>query len=80
MTNADTLFLAKQNLGLSDKNPFTGKNFEQDKKNGVNIFMSYRDEYMGDGMREKTSFTLLKEIGFFVHDDIFQKENWEEAK
>ncbi|WP_298533301.1 membrane protein insertase YidC [uncultured Treponema sp.] len=80
MTNADTLFLAKQNLGLSDKNPFTGKSFEQDKKNGVNIFMSYRDEYMGDGMREKSSFTLLKEIGFFVHDDIFQKENWEEAK
>ena len=39
MTNADVIFLSKQNLeDVSNKNPFTGKEFIQEKENGVNVY------------------------------------------
>lgn len=75
MTNADTLFLAKEGLDVSDINPFTGKTLVQNKANGVNIYecldwncvQNYRDDYQ---------FTLDDERAWHVSDDIFDKDNW----
>ncbi|MBO4533067.1 MAG: YidC/Oxa1 family membrane protein insertase [Treponema sp.] len=76
MTNADTLFLAKENLGLSDTNPFTNKQFEQ-KKDSVTVWMGYNGEESVSAVRNRTQFTLDK--GYTVKDNIFSPENWKET-
>lgn len=80
MTNADCLFLACEGLNVSDKNPFTGKKFVQNKADGVNIYSSYGEEYNGNQMMDKSKFTLLKENGFHVSNNIFEDKNWEAVK
>lgn len=80
MTNADTLFLAKKDLPISNINPYTGKELIQNKDNGITVYESYGDEFNGDTMREASKFTLIKEKGFFIHDNIFVSENWEALK
>ena len=62
MTNADTLFLAKKNLPISDINPFTGKKLVQEKENGINVFQCYEvneqlKEWQVQYMIDKTKFT-----------------------
>lgn len=74
MTNADTLFLAKDGLELSDKNPFTGKTFEQNKDDGVNIYHSVI--WNAEHLREEKVFDLDKNKGWHVFDDISKNKNW----
>lgn len=38
MTSADTLFLAKEGLGLSETNPYTGKQLQTQKAGGVTVY------------------------------------------
>ena len=69
MTNADTVFLAKEGLDVSDINPFTGKKLTQEKEGGVLIFdtidtpmdhiktqfkIDYENVFMFDGVDVKS--------------------------
>ncbi len=75
MTNADTLFLAKDCLYLSDKNPFTGKVLEQSKEQGVNIYGVI--EYKPDRCFNLTEFPLDKEnAAWHVSENIYNESNW----
>lgn len=84
MTNADTLFLAKQDLGLSTKNPFTNKEFEQNKdyviccpvQNYENNTLT-GNQYNPNYMRNKTKFDYSNLKCWKVHDNIFDPNNWE---
>ncbi len=74
MTNADTLFLAKKNLPISDINPFTKNKFTQDKNNGVNIFVCYDSN--AENFRNKNTINLNKQTAWHVSDNIFNLSNW----
>ena len=74
MTNADTLFLAKEDLPISNINPFTQKELVQQKDDGVNIYWCV--DYSGDHLRNSTQFELDKNRAFHVSSDIYKKENW----
>lgn len=76
MTNADTIFLATANLGLSDINPFTSKKIMQMKENGINVFYATGNPLNAEQMVDKTQFTLDKSTAFHVSSDIFEKNNW----
>lgn len=81
MTNADTLFLAKKDLPVSNKNPFTGNDFVQQKQDGINVFKCYEPnkedkEWQVQYMKDKTQFTLDKKQGFHVSKNIFDEKNW----
>lgn len=80
MTNADTLFLAKDGLALSDFNPFSKNELLSDKASGVDIYPCFGEEYNGNAMRTKNQFTLEKEKGFHVKENIFDSKNWERLK
>lgn len=79
MTNADTLFLSKEGLELSDINPFTGKKLVQEKENGVTTFrMGYTDgqpEWNVSYLKKKKEFDLSRG-GWIVKDNIFDESNW----
>ena len=70
MTNADTLFLAKKDLPVSDKNPFTGKVFTANKENGVRV-IKWVGEIFGD---KSTKYDILG--AYLVKDNIFDEKNW----
>lgn len=77
MTNADTLFLAKKDLNLSDENPFTHKKFTQEKGDGITIYpVGGNEEWNAEKMIGKTQFTLDKTKAFHVYDNIFDEANW----
>lgn len=76
MMNADTPFLAKEGLGLSDKNPFTGKLLEQKKDDGVILYPLSNGEHHADQLLKRTKFTLDKNRAWHVKDNIFKTENW----
>lgn len=76
MTNADTLFLAKEGLGLSDKNPFTNKDLIQEKENGITIYPSVYQEWNSIQIYNHTQFTLDKTKAYHVSDNIFDEANW----
>ncbi|MBQ3922745.1 MAG: sulfatase-like hydrolase/transferase, partial [Spirochaetales bacterium] len=75
MTNADTIILARQNLSVSDKNPFTGKTIQPDKANGVNC---YDDIIPWDAsnQRKLNKFPLDPSKGWVVRDNLFDPNNW----
>lgn len=76
MTNADTLFLAKQGLELNEENPFTHSTFSQEKQNGITVYPTKYLEWNAEKMADKFQFTLDKAKAFHVHTDIFDKKNW----
>jgi arylsulfatase A-like enzyme len=76
MTNADTLFLAKEGLDLSNVNPFTNKELEQ-KKDSVTVWMGYNGESSVSNIRQNTTFTLDK--GYEVKENLFEPKNWKET-
>lgn len=84
MTNADTLFLAKQDLDVSSVNPFTNKEFKQEKDYVICCpVQSYENntlsgnQYNPNYMRNKTKFDYSKLKCWKVHNDIFNPDNWE---
>lgn len=76
MTNADTIFLATENLNISRINPFTHNDLKQEKKNGINVYFVAGTEWNPEQMVDKTQFTLDKSTAFHVSSDIFEKNNW----
>jgi len=74
MTNADTLFLAIEDLGIPYVNPFTGKELKQDKENGVNIYDCI--DWNAEHFRDEKKFELDINRAFHVSDDIYKEENW----
>ena len=76
MTNADTLFFAKEGFPVADVNPFTKKTFRQEKENGVLLYPLSNGEHHADHLLKKTQFTLDKSRGYHVQDDITKPENW----
>lgn len=75
MTNADTLFLAKKDLNLSNVNPFTQKEFTTEK-DPVYVWGANNGESSVANIRNKTQFTLT--TGYKVKDNLFDPKNWEE--
>ncbi|MCR5386867.1 MAG: YidC/Oxa1 family membrane protein insertase [Treponema sp.] len=73
MTNADTLFLAKKDLPVSNTNPFTGKEFIQDKENGCNV--SIPPQFNTAYIIKRTQFPKPREA-YHVKDNIFDPANW----
>lgn len=74
MTSADTLFLAKEGLGLSDINPFTGKRLVPQKKDGVNIY--WTADWNAANFYDAKQFVLPEELSYHVSDNIFDQKNW----
>lgn len=73
MTNADTLFFAKEGLGLSDTNPFTGKKFTQEK-DSVTVWMPYNEEWNITNIKHKNQFTLKQ--GYTIRENLFDPDDW----
>lgn len=76
MTNADTLFLAKEGLNLAEENPFTHKKFTVEKEGGITVYPSYKLEWNAEKMIHKTKFTLDRPNAFHVKENIFDEKNW----
>ncbi len=74
MTNADTLYLAKEGLGLSDTNPFTGKKFDLQKENGVDVHWCY--DWNAANFQEATQFEFTENLNWHVSGDIYNENNW----
>jgi len=74
MMNADTLFLAKEGLGLSEYNPFTGKKFVQEKNKEVHLH--YAETTSTTKIYNNKMFDLEKTKGWIVKDNIFDEKNW----
>ena len=74
MTNADVPTLSVAGLIENPKNPFTKKLINSDaKKKGVYIADSHL--WSPDG-QYKNTFKIYDDEWFFVHDDIFDPNNW----
>lgn len=80
MTNADTLFLAKEGFeGISKINPFTHKELVQDKNNGVNVSNVQGTEWNWNIMRDRKQFTMPENNSYWYHvipGDVYDKNNW----
>lgn len=74
MTNADTPTLAMKGLIDNPVNPFTGNPINSDQKNEPEQRVFYCYEW--DTLKNHGN-TYVKGHWFSVHDDIFNKDNWE---
>jgi hypothetical protein len=77
MTNADVPHLAARALIPNPANPFTGKPLTTEKHGGVFITTSRRWELNKHG---KNSFSIADDEWLYVHDNIFDPNNWEMAE
>lgn len=76
MTNADTLFLSKEGLPVSDINPFTGKKLVQDKDNGVNCYYCLKWN-APEQLVDSYQFGIdMKQAYHFVPGDVRDDSNW----
>ncbi len=76
MTNADVPLLAINNIGVSNINPFTGKELVADKANGLDVFLSDSDgeEYK---KQKKTQFDMnTSNMWHISPGDISKEETW----
>ena len=81
MTNADTIFFAKQGIkNISDKNPYTKKTFVQDKKESVHIYEIQNSEWNCDNILVNKTFTLKPEKSWIVKENIFDPKNWKKGE
>lgn len=85
MTNADTLFFAKKDLEISNINPFTKKEFQQDKDfviccplQSIEGNKLVGNQYNPNYMRTKNKMNYSQLQCWKVHDNIFNPENWEQ--
>jgi hypothetical protein len=77
MTNADVPFLAARSVIQNPVNPFTGKPITTEKQSGVIITTSERWEL--DNHR-KNKFNITDDEWLYVHDNIFDPDNWEKVE
>lgn len=78
MTNADTVELSLQNLGLDEINPFTHKKLTGNKTNSVNLYNANvkADDWSPYAQKDNTQFYLDCVKAFHVQDNIFDESNW----
>ncbi len=77
MTNADCFFLAKQDLNISDTNPFTKKKFKQNKEDGINLFFQDSSELNAQNMINRTGITFDEDSAWhFNPGAINDPKNW----
>jgi YidC/Oxa1 family membrane protein insertase len=77
MTNADVPLLALKDIVENPVNPFTGKVLGPEKDKGIYIFTGgYTNTSFYSG-----TICLDDNSGFYyIHDSIFEQENWQELK
>lgn len=78
MMNADTLFLAKEGLAVSDENPFTKQPFAQHKDGEMHVY--YAANTLMSRIYNDKKFDLTSHGGWAVKDDIFDEKNWRRLK
>ena len=78
MTNADTVFLATENLISHPKNPFLGTPLRQEKSNGLRVYHTAKGEH--NPMPIQNNKILHLTSGFFIPTDLFHVDEWEEIK
>lgn len=76
MTNADTLYFAKQDLPVADENPFTHKTLIPKKDNGVTVYPLSNGEHHADHLIKKNQFTLDKNRAWHVSNNMLEEKNW----
>jgi membrane protein insertase Oxa1/YidC/SpoIIIJ len=77
MTQADVPILALHGIINYPVNPFTGLPIKNEKDNGVFITTSDKFYYTKHG---KYKFNINRDEWLFVHDNIFDPDNWEKAE
>jgi membrane protein insertase Oxa1/YidC/SpoIIIJ len=77
MTQADVPLLALDGIIKDPVNPFTGSPLKSEKENGVFITTSDKFYHTRHG---KYKFNIDKDEWLFVHDNIFDPNNWERAE
>jgi len=76
MTNADVPYLSLLNIIENTVNPFTGNEISTErKKKPLYIAISNSQK-----AKNETQFYLNPKIDYFVHDNIFDPNNWEKAE
>lgn len=78
MMNADTIFLAKKGLDLSNINPFTGREFTQKKDGEVHAY--YSVQHNQTKIYNNKTFDLDSKGGWAVKENIFDENNWRRLK
>jgi hypothetical protein len=73
MTNADTPFLATEQIIENPVNPFTGVPLQAQKEQGVTISSS---DLWEPGYHAKNYFKINPDEWFYIHDNIFDPANW----
>ena len=79
MTNADTVLLALDNLGIEKINPFTGKTLIADKEHGMNLLFRNHNilQINAPEVVDQTSITYnLKNSWHYNGEGIENPENW----
>jgi YidC/Oxa1 family membrane protein insertase len=77
MTEADVPALATKDIIDNPVNPFTNKPLLPDKRNGIKITTSSK---FYPTHHEKYKFRIDDDEYLFVHDNIFDPDNWEKAE
>ena len=75
MTNADTVYLTLQGLGINMENPYTGNAFEKNIQTEFNVYEVGNAwnafKYVND-----TVFRLTTNRGYHISNNIFDEKNW----
>ena len=74
MTNADTPSLAMKGLLKDTVNPFTGANIDQGEIRKKKVFITGSSQH---DTSENNGYRFKPDIWFSVHDNIFDRSNWE---
>jgi hypothetical protein len=77
MTQADGPLLALNGIINDPVNPFTGLPVKSEKENGVFVTTSDKFYYTKHG---KYKFNINKDEWLFVHDNIFDPDNWKKVE
>ena len=80
MTNGDTLFFAKQDIGLADINPFTGTVLRQNHDEAVTCVSEGVEAYHKVDREKNSQFPDEILEWYAVHTDIFNPEDWRAIK
>lgn len=75
MTNADTVFLATDNLIKNPENPFLKSGLKQEKGNGIDVYYTFKGEHNPMPIRKNKTLTLRN--GFKIKNDFFDVSSWE---
>ena len=74
MINADVPYLSTKSLIEKPTNPFTGNEINTKQKED-GLYIADSDLWVPD-KHNKNTFKIKDDEWYFVHDDIFNPENW----